>query len=128
VQDITAPACPSEDLLGNGIYEASEDYNHNGKLDPGNVAAASPGSVVTSATASGTLPAGSATFQVVYPKDHATWVTVKLTATTTVSGTQASTSTTFELEGAAADYSNPAVNPPGQISPYGVANTCSNPN
>jgi hypothetical protein len=128
VQDITAPLCPTEDLLGNGIYEASEDYNHNGKLDPGNVAAASPGSVVTSATASGTLPAGSATFQVVYPKDHAFWVTVELTATATVAGTQASTSTQFELNGAAADYSNADVGPPGEISPYGQANTCSNPN
>jgi hypothetical protein len=127
-QDITAPACPTEDLLGNGIYEASEDYNHNGKLDPGNVASASPGTVVTSATASGTLPAGSATFQVVYPKDHAFWVTVKLTATATVSGTQSSTSTQFLLEGAAADYNQATVAPPGQISPYGVANTCSNPN
>lgn len=127
-QDITAPLCPTEDLLGNGIYEVSEDYNHNGKLDPGNVAAASPGSVVTSATASGSLPAGSATFQVVYPKDHAFWVTVELTATATVAGTQASTSTQFRLDGAAADYTNSGVAPPGEVSPYGVANVCSNPN
>jgi hypothetical protein len=64
----------------------------------------------------------------VYPKDHAFWVTVKLTATATVSGTQSSTSTQFLLEGAAADYNQATVAPPGQISPYGVANTCSNPN
>jgi hypothetical protein len=124
----TPAACPTEDLLGNGIYEVSEDYNHNGKLDPGNVAAASPGSVVTSATATGTLPAGSATFQVVYPKDHAAWVTVALTATATVSGTQSTTSTQFQLEGAAADYSSATTAPPGEVSPYGVASTCSNPN
>lgn len=127
-QYISAPSCPTEDLLGNGIYEASEDYNHNGKLDPGNVAAASPGSVVTSATATGALPAGAATFQVVYPKDHAFWVTVKLVATSTVAGTQSSTSTQFLLEGAAADYDVATVSPPGLISPYGVASSCSDPN
>ena len=127
-QDITAPSCPTEDVSGSGIYEVSEDTNGNGKLDPGNVAAASPGSVVTSATATGTLPAGSATFQVVYPKDHAFWVTVELTATATVAGTQSSTSTQFLLEGAAADYASATIVPPGEISPYGVASMCSDPN
>jgi len=55
-------------------------------------------------------------------------VTVKLVATSTVAGTQSSTSTQFLLEGAAADYDVATVSPPGLISPYGVASSCSDPN
>jgi hypothetical protein len=104
--------CENEDLLGNGIYETSEDVNNNGQLDPGNVAAVSPGSVVTDST-------GSANINITYPKDHAQWVQVLLTATTTVSGTQASTSAQFWLPILAADTDNPTIEPPGVISPYG---------
>jgi hypothetical protein len=72
----------------------------------------SPGSVVTDST-------GSANVNITYPKDHAQWVQVLLTATTTVSGTQASTSAQFWLPILAADVDTPTTEPPGQISPYG---------
>jgi hypothetical protein len=124
-------ACPSEDLNDNGILDPGEDLNNNGKLDPGNVASASPGSVVTSTAAAAvgtTSPAGSATFQVVYPKDHAEWVMVKLTATATVSGTEASTSTEFVLPIASSDVSSATLPPPGEFSPYGQASSCADPN
>jgi hypothetical protein len=115
------PGCLSEDLAGNGIYTAAEDYNGNGKLDPGLVVSTDVGSAVT---ANG----GTANVNLIYPKDHAYWVAVELTATATVSGTQNTASTSFILPGLAADFDTQTVAPPGEISPYGMANTCKNPN
>jgi hypothetical protein len=113
----TNAECLNEDILGNGIFETSEDVNNNGVLDPGNVAAVSPGSVVTDST-------GSANVNVTYPEDHALWVQVLLTATASVSGTQTSTTSKFWLPMLAADIINPAVEPPGLISPYGINVNC----
>ena len=113
--------CLSEDVAGNGILTPGEDYNGNGKLDPGLVVSTDVGSAVT---ANG----GTATVNLIYPKDHALWVAVKLTATATVSGNQSSTSTSFVLTGLAADYTTPTVSPPGRISPYGTDNTCRSAN
>jgi cold shock CspA family protein len=113
--------CLSEDLLNNGIFIASEDYNGNGKLDPGLVVSTDVGSAVT---ANG----GSAAVNLIYPKDHSYWVAVKLTATAIVSGNQNSASTSFILPGASADFSSQSVAPPGPSSPYGIASTCKNPN
>ncbi|MFO1400415.1 MAG: Ig-like domain-containing protein [Steroidobacteraceae bacterium] len=117
-------ACPSEDTNFNGIVDPGEDTsgtgNNNGKLDPGLVASVSPGSVTTDA-------AGNALVKVLYPKDHADYVQVKLTASTTVQGTEASTSATFWLPAAAPDVNKQNVAPPGVTSPYGVATSCTNP-
>lgn len=121
----TTPLCTSEDSNDNGILDVitptDEDFNTNGKLDPGNVASVAPGSVVT---ANG----GSAIVQVVYPKDHAFWVNVRIIATATVQGTQASTSADLLLPGATKEFNDVSVLPPGIVSPYGTAATCSNPN
>lgn len=97
-----------------------KDYNNNGKLDPGNVAVASPSSGMTDAN-------GRFDVKVTYPRDHSYWVEVTLVASTTVSGTQSSTSSTFVLQGAVGDYAC-STGPPGPVSPYGVANTCANAN
>ncbi len=97
-----------------------KDYNDNGKLDPGNVATVSPSSGTTDST-------GRLNVLVTYPRDHAYWVEVTLVAATTVQGTQSSTSSTFILQGAVADYAC-STGPPGPVSPYGVANTCANKN
>src|ERR1700722_6501238 len=113
--------CLNEDVNLTGVYEASEDINNNGKLDPGDVAVATPGSVTTAVD-------GSGTFLVEYPEDHALWVQATLTATATVQGTQSSTEATFVLPMLAAYLSATTTEPPGFVSPYGVANTCTNPN
>jgi Bacterial Ig-like domain (group 1) len=112
--------CLNEDINLTGVYEASEDFNNNGKLDPGDVAVATPGSVITATD-------GSATFLVEYPEDHALWVQATLTATATVQGTQSSTEATFVLPMLATYLTSTTTEPPGFVSPYGVANTCSNP-
>ena len=103
--------CPNEDLNQNGILDPGEDGialtgaqitagwifnpegNQDGKLEPGNVAAVAGATNDTVTTADG----GVAAFTVTYPEDHANWVQVTLTATTTVQGTQAQTSMTFWL-------------------------------
>jgi hypothetical protein len=84
--------------------------------------------VVTSTTATATVPEGAALFEVVYPKDHALWVTIDVIATASVAGTESTASTQFRLEGAAVDYNNASTAPPGETSPYGIANNCANPN
>jgi len=109
--------CLNEDTLGNGIYESSEDVNGNGKLDPGNVAVVSPGSVTTDNT-------GSASINVTYPEDHALWVQVLLTATSSVTGTQASTTSKFWLPMLASYITNIDQSPPGTIGPYGTNANC----
>jgi hypothetical protein len=109
--------CLNEDILGNGIFEASEDVNNNGKLDPGNVAVVTPGSVITDST-------GTANVNVTYPEDHGQWVQVLLTATSGVTGTQASTTSKFWLPMLAAYITNPLVQPPGDTSPYGTNVNC----
>jgi hypothetical protein len=113
--------CRTEDLLGNGILEPGEDYNNNGKLDPGLVVSTDVGSAVT---ANG----GSAAVNLIYPKDHSYYVAVKLTVAATVNGTQSSSVASFWLPGLAADFSTETVAPPGPTSPYGTAATCANPN
>jgi len=96
-----------------------KDYNCNGKLDPGNAAVVSPSSGTTDAN-------GRLDVKISYNRDHANWVEVSLVASTIVQGTQSSTTSTFVLVGALADYLC-TVGPPGGTSPYGVAATCVDP-
>jgi len=84
---------------------------------PGSVAATDVGSASTG-------NGGTASVNLIYPKNHAYWVKVALTATATVSGTQNSTTANFILPGLASDYTSQSIAPPGQISPYGQSATC----
>jgi len=115
-------ACASEDVNNNGVLDTGEDYNQNGKLDPGLVA--------TTDIPSGTTDAnGSITVNLIYPKDHAQWVVVRLIATATVNGTENSQSVDVWLPALASDIpSSNAASPPGQFSPYGQASACSDKN
>jgi hypothetical protein len=97
-----------------------KDYNTSGKLEPGNVAVVSPSSGNTDAN-------GRLDVTITYPRDHSYWVWETLTASTTVQGTESSTSSSFVLRGAQADYSC-TIGPPGPVSPYGVGVTCADPN
>jgi hypothetical protein len=84
---------------------------------PGNVAATDVGSATTGV-------GGTALVNIIYPKDHANWVAVALSATATVQGTQNSTTATFFLPILAVDIDNAKVQPPGVNSPYGASLTC----
>jgi len=114
--------CATEDAptgFGNGILDPGEDTgprgNSNGILDPGNVV-----------TVPSTVPlvSGVADFDLTYPQDRAYWVAVTLRATASVAGSETVATTTFVLPGAAPDYNDCTVAPPGQISPYGTGLSC----
>jgi hypothetical protein len=111
IQNVDA-YCLNEDALGTGVYEAIEDINGNGVLDPGGVATVSPSPVTTDNT-------GTANVTIYYPEDHALWVQVKLTATANVAGTQTSTSSVFWLPMLDSYLTNTTATPPGFPSPYG---------
>lgn len=109
--------CP--DPIVSGATVPCKDYNFNSKLDPGNVAVVSPAAGTTDSN-------GRLDVLITYPRDHSYWTMVSLVASTTVQGTQSSTSAIFVLVGAIEDYKC-SIGPPGPVSPYGVAATCSDP-
>jgi hypothetical protein len=112
--------CASMDPDNNGILE--DDYNPPNKVIwPGQVVSTDVGSGVTATN-------GTATVNLIYPKDHAGYVAAELTATATVQGTASSTFQTFWLPVLAADVSSPTLEPPGPFSPYGMGALCSDAN
>lgn len=122
VQGIVSPGfCPPTTVL-----------EYNGKIAPNPtptgitpVLTDIPGSVVATDVGFATTGVGgTAAVNLIYPKDHAFWVAVALTATATVASTQSSTTASFVLAGVATDYSNANTSPPGQVSPYGTATSC----
>jgi hypothetical protein len=129
-----------EDPLWTAIYSVpapsacppASVYEYNGVIEsppptpvPANyVLTLIPGSVVTTDVSSSvTSTAGTASVNLIYPKNHAYWVQVALTATATVAGTQNSTTAQFILPGLSTDYNSQSVAPPGQYSPYGTSAT-----
>jgi Invasin, domain 3 len=62
---------------------------------------------------------GTASVSLIYPKDHAYYVAVALTATATVQGTQNSTTAVFWIPGSTDDFGTNNIIPPGPTSPYG---------
>ncbi len=114
------PACANEDGIThnpsydfpNFILDPGEDQNGNNRLDPGNVA---------SVTATTTDATGHATVSVVYARDYAYWVNVKLEARTDIAN---SASVTFNLPGDATDYASQNASPPGNPSPFGTSASC----
>jgi len=101
-------------------YACNQFGNGNGRLDPGGTAVTSPSTVTTDST-------GTGSFLVIYPQDEANWVSVELTATTSVQGTASTASVDFTLPILATDLTTINVSPPGQYSPYGQASSCSDP-
>jgi hypothetical protein len=117
IQQITSvPDCNNEDVNFNAILDPGEDFNNNGRLEPGGVATVNP---------TGTTDASGVALAVItYPKDHAFWTEITLEARTGVTSNDPPTFATFFLEGLASDYLDPNVSPPGQLSPYGVSANC----
>jgi adhesin/invasin len=115
-----------------GFCPATQVLEYNGVINPTPppagvtpVLTAIPGAVVSTDVGSVITGAGgTATVNLIYPKDHAYWVEAALTATATVSGTQNSTTANFVLLGLAADYTTQTVSPPGFVSPYGEGTAC----
>lgn len=111
--------CRSEDPLGTGDINRSDDYNGNGVIDPPAVA---------------TLPNtaeiddnGVASFQVRWAQSVAQWVLVRLSVTARVDGTESTRRLDFTLPVAAEDVNDLDVTPPNVTSPFGTAGECVNP-
>ena len=117
----TSPTiCANEDINRDGILNAGEDINLNGKLDPGLPVVISPSTVTTDAT-------GNATFFMSFGKNFAWWATTQITARASVGGTESSQFANYFLEMLTADAQSPS-SPANQISPFGTATVCTNPN
>lgn len=129
----TPVPCANEDANKNGILDGGEDVNGNGQLDPG-----IPVSFASSGTATGndgaeltgrvrTDEQGFADFTLNYGKDYALYLSVKITATTSATGTEGKDTHTvpFLFIEKSEMTSNDAV--PGDVSPFGTAASCSDP-
>src|SRR5262249_4080526 len=108
--------CANEDINFNAILDPGEDFNGNGRLEPGGVATVNPTATTDSS--------GIAFAVITYPKSYAFWVEVTLEARTGVTSNDPPTTQTFFLEGLASDYADPNVSPPGQTSPFGISGNC----
>jgi hypothetical protein len=123
--------CPDEDINANpifdrnGVLDAGEDVNMNGRIEAGNIATvvaqAGGGSTVT------TDANGFALVDVYYPQEYAYWLEVTLAARASVQGTEFVRSTTFILEGLASDFQSENNSPPGLSSPFGTDGQCNTP-
>lgn len=113
--------CVNEDTNRNGRLDAGEDVNGNGTLEPGGPASLSRSTVTTDAS-------GLATFKMTYGENYALWVGVRITASSSVGGTESSTFMDYLLIGSSEDYSNENIAPAGDVSPFGTATSCANPN
>ena len=118
-----ANGCPNEDINRNGIFDIPPDLdtNNNGRLDPGNVVTMDNANLITDAS-------GFADFGVVYFQQFARWIDLELTARAVVSGSEGREQSFFRLPIAESDVTNRDVQPPGNPSPFGTSNTCTDTN
>jgi hypothetical protein len=117
--------CADEDVNHNGILDPGEDFNSNGHIDAGNIAAVAPISPATSVI---TGSDGRVLVNVTYPQEYAYYLDVALSASANVSGTEYVRTSNFMLPGASTDFNSTNTSPPGPVSPFGTANSCLNPN
>ena len=119
--DAPAAICANEDRNLNGILDAGEDTNGDGRLTPGNVVVTAPGNVTTDA-------AGRASFNLQYGEQYAPWATVRITARASVAGTESRQSIFYNLGGVDSDFSSETVPPAGRDSPFGRSALCTDSN
>lgn len=117
----TAATCANEDLNFDGVIQAGEDINGNGRLDPGNPVTLSSATVTTGSN-------GFASFSVLFGKNFGNWLNVRLRVTTKVNGTESKAEQFYRLNVLQSDVANESIAPPGGgPSPFGQGNTCNNP-
>lgn len=132
---VSTIGCANEDIDDDAILDPNEDTNGDGNISPGNVVAIQ-GNVTTDEN-------GQALVELRYPKTFAAWVTVKITVSTSVAGSESRVSQFYTLGAAAADLTQestvPNVNPfgdgrnfvedpanPGTLVDNGAGLTCTN--
>ncbi len=119
---ITA-SCADEDVNRDGILQPAEDFNASGRIEAGNIA-----SISAQVTGGGTLTTDANGFgfaDLFYPQEYAYYLDTILQATVAdVGGTEFAEALNVTLTGAASDFNNQNVAPPGLVSPFGQSNTC----
>lgn len=116
--------CPNEDLNYNGVVDAGEDRNTDGRLQAGNVISVNGGSNVTTVA---TDSNGFALLRLRYAESYAFWVEVKLRASALVGGTESSNEVVFFAPGLKSDYTKDGGPPAGLFSPFGQYSSCRDP-
>ena len=114
--------CANEDANYNGVLDAGEDINADGRLQPGNVISVTT-AISTTPGSSGiakTDASGRATITLLYAESYVPWVQIRLVAQAVVSGTESSTDATFFPPGVASDFTSSTNPPAGTTSPFGV--------
>ncbi len=129
--------CANEDTNGNGQLDPPQGArlgeddpgntigNGDGLLTPGNPAVVS---FNTGFENGKTNALGYLDMRIIYPREFASWLEMRLRVTAVVAGTEGAATATFILPGIASDYTSQTVAPPGINSPYGRASSCRNPN
>ncbi len=132
---VSTIGCANEDVDDDAILDPGEDTNGDGNISPGNVVAIQ-GNITTDEN-------GQAIIELRYPKTFAAWVTVKITVSTSVAGSESRVSQFYTLGAAAEDLTQestvPNVNPfgdgrnfvedpanPGTVIDNGAGLTCTN--
>jgi hypothetical protein len=124
--------CIAEDTNGDGTLNSGEhDQNTNNLIEPNGDARLSSASGAPASGSQTTLTTdadGSATVYVSYLQSYASWVEIKLQASTgMVSGPNSVTSRVFTLPAPSAVLQDTENTPPFVTSPFGVVSECSNP-
>lgn len=103
-------SCLNEDVDNDGFLDPGEDINTDNKLWPGNP--------VTVSNSIRTDDTGHATFNMLYGKNFANWLYVKMIASVKVSGSESRSSMEFTLPVATIDVNKADVDPPGGIDSF----------
>lgn len=116
--------CLNEDTNRNGVLENGEDTNNDGVLWPRKP------DVTIRLLSPKTAADGTAQLEITYAKDHGSWVDALITVSASgVSGSEGRA--TYFVSPVPVDAPSLAKtdsSPAFQFSPYGVSNSCSNPN
>jgi len=109
--------CVDEDTNRNGQLDPGEDFNNSGSIEAGNIAAVTPGSVVTDEN-------GFALVDLTYAQEFGNWVEVTIQAKAAVTGTEFLETQDYVLEVAASDLALSQSPPGGLVSRWGQTATC----
>lgn len=101
--------CANEDIDDDAILDDGEDVNGDGNISPGNIVAID-GNITTDEN-------GQALIELRYPKTFAAWVTIKITVSTLVAGSESRVSQFYTLGAAFEDLTQESSAP--NVNPFG---------
>lgn len=113
---VTTAECSNEDVDDDAILDEGEDTNGDGNLTPGNVVAIQ-GNVTTDSN-------GQALVSFRYPKSFGAWVTINITVSTPVSGSENRVNQFHRLGVSAEDVGIEST--PPNTNPFGFGDSCTN--